>query len=88
MTTITTAEILAEIEAATKRTDTKDGYCSIAEMVAQTGLPDARIRKALIAAKGEGRLEVARVSRETLAGAMHPVPVYRITPIKRRKSNA
>ena len=85
MTTITTAEILAELEAATQRMDAPDGFCSIAEMVAQTGLADARIRKALIAAKMAGRLEVARVPRETLAGAMHPTPVYRIVPVKRGK---
>ncbi len=85
MTTITTAEILAELEAATKAIDAPDGFCSIAEMVAQTGLADARIRKALIAAKQEGRLQMTRVLRETLAGAMHPIPVYRIVPVKRTK---
>jgi hypothetical protein len=85
MTTITTAEILAELEAASHAIAAPDGYCSIAEMVAQTGLADARIRKALIAAKAAGRLEVARVPRETLSGAMHPTPVYRIAPAKRKK---
>lgn len=85
MTTITTAEILAELEAATKAIDAPDGFCSIAEMVAQTGLPDSKVRKALIAAKQEGRLQMTRVPRETLAGSMHPIPVYRIVPAKRKK---
>jgi hypothetical protein len=83
MTTITTAEILAELEAASRAIAAPDGYCSIAEMVAQTGLADARIRKALVAAKAAGRLQMTRVPRETLSGAMHPTPVYRIVPAGR-----
>ena len=85
MTTITTAEILAEIKAASQRLDAQDGYISIREMKEQTGLAEGRIRQALMAAKSDKRLDVRKVMRETLSGVLQPVPVYRIVPAKRKK---
>lgn len=83
--TITTAEILAELEAASQRADAPDGYITIREMKDQTNLAEARIRQALMSAKHDGRLDMRKVMKETLSGTMQPVPVYRIRPVKKAR---
>lgn len=80
MKTITEAEILKALHDASRQTERPDGFSTIAELVQATGWPDSKVRRAMSAAKAQGRLLVKRAMRETLSGTLHPVPVYRITP--------
>lgn len=85
MTTISVAEILAELEAASKQADAPDGYLTIAEIERATGWGEKKVRAALRDAKALGRLMVTTARRATLRGTLHPVPVYRVTASKRKR---
>lgn len=81
MTTLTTAEILAELEAAAKHVETPDDAFTIDELHDTTGWGRVQIRNRLKLAKKAGRLAVVRVQRENLMGNLQPVPAYRILPV-------
>lgn len=85
MTTLTTAEILAELEAAAKHVETPDDAFTIEELRDATGWGGVQIRNRLKLAKKAGRLAVVKVKRENLMGNMQPVPAYRILPAKKGK---
>ena len=78
---MTTSISVEEFYAELRRLETAQPEGStIAEMAAATGWPRCRVINLLRIAKQEGRLVVAEQRRETLAGKMAPVPVYRILP--------
>ena len=81
--TITMAEVLAELEAATRH-GPKDGFHTVAEIAVSTGWGEKKVRTALTALKFGGRLEVTRAERENLAGVRVQAVVYRILPKKRK----
>lgn len=85
--TITTAEILTELEKAAKLVHSDDDAFTLNELVEATGWGPVQARRRLVAAKKAGRLSVVRVMRENLAGYLQPAPAYRIapTPKKARK---
>lgn len=79
------SEVLQELEAASKQRKSADGYHTVNEMMAATGWGQAKTRKAMLALKAQGRLTMARVDRENLAGSLQPTIAYRILPAKRGK---
>jgi hypothetical protein len=51
---------------------------SVADIAAATGAALENIRATLASAKRDGRLEMTRVYRESIDGAMRLIPVYRV----------
>lgn len=84
-TNITMAEVLQELEAAVKRTNSPDDAPTILELQEATGWGSIRVRKSLTVAKKAGRLQAVRVMRENLAGFQQPSYGYRILPEKKAK---
>lgn len=72
---ITINELIAALEAAQARPETEDGITT-RELRAATGWSEKRITGLLGALKGEGRLGVRQVYRQTLNGRISPVPGY------------
>jgi hypothetical protein len=84
--TITTAELLTELDRATRLVHTEDNAFTLAELLEVTGWGPIQARKKLLLAKRAGHLEVVRVLRENITGAMQGVPGYRITAPKKGKT--
>jgi hypothetical protein len=79
MTTITTEEILAALEEATRHPEYPDGAFTVRELMQRTGWGEERVRRALRVIKDAGRLQVVKPPREALSGAMLPTVAYIIT---------
>jgi DNA-binding transcriptional regulator PaaX len=77
--TITTAELLDALAAATQGEDPADAR-TVPEMAAQHGMDVRRIRAALHALNAQGRLVVHKVSRQALDGRMAKVAAYTFRP--------
>ena len=77
------AEVLAELEAATRHHGVKGGYYTVAEIAQAVGWGEKKVRTALMGMKLAGRLQVERAERENLANVKVQVIVYRILPAKK-----
>lgn len=85
MMTLSVAEILNELAQVGQQADTPEGFLTIPELCLSTGWGESKLRRSLKLAKAAGQLEVRRTMQETLAGTLHPVPVYRVIPPKKGK---
>ena len=79
--TITESELLEAL--AHSQRPGEDGARTVREMVADTGLAETRIHKALQAFQAQGRLTVYRVRRQAIDGTSKVVPAYSITKKKK-----
>ena len=80
-TAITESELLEAL--AHSQQPGEDGARTVQEMVADTGLVEQRIHKALKAFQTQGRLTVYRVRRTAIDGSLRVVPAYSISKKKK-----
>lgn len=78
---ITESELLEAL--AVSQQPGEEGARTVQEMVADSGLSDERIRKAIRAFQAQGRLTVYRVRRAAIDGSLRVVPAYSITKKKK-----
>ena len=85
MTTLTVAEMLDAIQKAVTQIDAPDDAFTVDDLMGATGWNNARVRRTPKVAKAQGRLQVVRVQRETIAGVQRPIPGYVLLPPKKAK---
>ena len=76
---ITLSELVAALEAAALRPETREGITS-RDIRAATGWSPKRVSAKLHLLKQAGRLGIRDVYRENLNGRMSPVPAYYLLP--------
>lgn len=81
--TVTHAELLDALAAATKSTAPEDAKTT-PELCEALGLSGARVRKALAAMQAQGRLIVHNVRRPNISGRITVVPAYTIAPAPKK----
>lgn len=77
---ITQAELLDALLTATQGAGPDDAR-TVQELVAESGLPAARVRQALQRLNAAGRLQPHRVRRPDLSGREQWVPAYTVRPV-------
>lgn len=80
-TTITEAELLDALLAATSGTEPEDARTA-REMAAAHGIAASRVNKALRALHAQGRLQAHWVTRTGIDGRAAKVPAYTILPAR------
>lgn len=76
MTTLTIAEVVAEVTKATRPSD--DGYATRAEIQAAMGLSTPIVCARLKMLQAAGRLAVRKVYRPALDGRVLPIVAYKV----------
>ena len=80
---ITTAELIDALAAAATGNG-PDEAKTANELAEESGIPVKVTRKALLALKQAGRLQIHTVSREALDGRLSRIAGYTITPAKKK----